>query len=195
MIKPILLALLLTAAPFAGARAQDVLPVWTIQPADSRLTFSGTLSEAPVEGSFTDFSGTVTFDPLSPRDGKGTIKIGIDSVTTRDKERDQYLVRDAWFGSNQFPTATYQIESFERNTATQFVAHGRLTIRDVAMPVDLPFTFTSLEDDSGRTVAHIFGRTSLKRLDFNIGQGEWKNTSVVGNDVVVNVDITAIRSQ
>jgi polyisoprenoid-binding protein YceI len=38
------------------------------------------------------------------------------------------------------------------------------------------------------------GEISLNRLDFGIGQGEWKDTQAVGNPVKVRVSVTAVRS-
>lgn len=39
--------------------------------------------------------------------------------------------------------------------------------------------------------ATVDGQTALKRLDFGVGQGEWSDEAMVGNDITVNVHIEA----
>jgi polyisoprenoid-binding protein YceI len=46
----------------------------------------------------------------------------------------------------------------------------------------VPIEFTFEKQPSG---AWLKGGTTLKRLDFGVGQGEWKDTETVGNDVKV----------
>jgi polyisoprenoid-binding protein YceI len=46
----------------------------------------------------------------------------------------------------------------------------------------VPIDFTFENKDGG---AWLKGTAKIKRLDFGVGQGEWKDTSAVGNDVQV----------
>ena len=45
-------------------------------------------------------------------------------------------------------------------------------------------------DDKGGT-ASLKGTANIKRLDFGVGQGEWKETTWIANEVKVVVDIQA----
>ena len=40
-------------------------------------------------------------------------------------------------------------------------------------------------NEQGRAVLYMTGKTLVKRLDFGVGQGDWKSTEWVGNDVGV----------
>ena len=40
--------------------------------------------------------------------------------------------------------------------------------------------------EQGASVGYMTGKVTIKRLDFGVGQGEWKATDQVGNDVVVS---------
>jgi polyisoprenoid-binding protein YceI len=62
-----------------------------------------------------------------------------------------------------------------------YTATGKLTIRNVTRDVPIAFTFEK-KDGS----AWLKGSAQLKRLDFGVGQGDWKDTEQVGNDVKVN---------
>ncbi len=189
------LALLLAFIAPLSAHAQDSasLPQWTIVPEQSSLSFEATQQGAPFTGTFGDISGTIAFEPAKPEAGTASIRIGMDSAATQSPDRDRYIKEDSWFAVAKYPAATYTVDSFEKTSDGRYVAHGRLTVRDVSMPVNLPFTLKIDRPASGPATAHAEGATKLKRLDFGIGQGEWKDTSMVGNDVTVKVSLTAVR--
>ena len=60
--------------------------------------------------------------------------------------------------------------------------------------VDLPLTITFSADDQGRDTALAVGEVTFNRLDFGVGQGEWKDTQAVGNPVKVKVSVSASRT-
>ena len=55
----------------------------------------------------------------------------------------------------------------------------------------LPFTFVVAAD--GRT-ARLSGGTTIQRLDFGVGQGEWTDTTWVGNAVEIHFDLALSRT-
>jgi polyisoprenoid-binding protein YceI len=192
-MKVLFAFLLLLFVPFA-AQAEDKIPEWQIVPEQSSLSFSGTQQGAGFDGKFGEFSGTIQLDPDHPETGKAQIKIQMGSASTNSPDRDKYIVGDAWFAADKFPAATYDILSFEKQADGHFVAHGKLTLRDVTLPLDLPFTL-KVETKDGVKTAHAEGTTSLHRLDYGVGQGEWKDTSMVGDSVSIKVSVTATEKK
>src|SRR5205823_3720660 len=63
--------------------------------------------------------------------------------------------------------------------------NGKLTLRGVTRDVRVPFTFRNATEN-GVTVGYMSGKTTLRRLDFGVGQGDWKATDQLGNDVGVS---------
>jgi polyisoprenoid-binding protein YceI len=55
----------------------------------------------------------------------------------------------------------------------------------VTREVRVPFTFRTAQE-GGATVGYMSGKTSIRRLDFGVGQGDWKATDQVGNEVGVS---------
>src|SRR4030095_8915589 len=139
---------------------------WTLQPRESKLTFVGTQARAEFEGAFERFTADIKFDPQDLAGSRFDVKIDTASANSRDSERDEAHKRDDPFagkGGNKFP------------------ASGKLTLRNVTREVPIEFTF---EQKNGS--AWLKGSAQLKRLDFGVGQGDWKDTENVGNDVKVN---------
>ena len=72
-------------------------------------------------------------------------------------------------------------DTFTAKGGNKFSGAGKLTLRNVTREVPIEFTF---ERKSGS--AWLKGSAQLKRLDFGVGQGDWKDTENVGNDVKVS---------
>lgn len=192
-MKVLFAFLFLLVLPLA-VHAEDKVPKWQIVSGQSSLGFSGTQQGAGFDGKFGEFSGTIQLDPDHPETGKAQIKIQMGSATTNSPDRDKSIAGDAWFAVDKFPTATYDILSFEKQANGHFVARGKLTLRDVTLPLDLPFTL-KVETKDGVKTAHAEGTTSLHRLDYGVGQGEWKDTSMVSDSVSIKVNIIATEKK
>ena len=170
-----------------AARAADPVTAWAIDPAQSSLTFEATQMKAPFTGTFKKFDGTILFDPARLEESSAAIKIDMASVDTNSADRDANLPTSPWFFTESFPESKFEAAKFEKTAENAYVAHGNLTIRDVTLPVDLPFTLEITADPAGGQTAKMQGTLTLQRLDYGVGSGDWKDTSTVGNPVVVKV--------
>jgi polyisoprenoid-binding protein YceI len=153
---------------------------WSMQPKESQLTFVGTQAGAPFEGKFEKFTADIKFDPKDLAGSRFDVKIDTASVNTRDGERDSTLKSADLFAVKQYPTAQYVAEKFTDKGKGQYAATGKLTIRNVTKDVPIEFTFE--EQTAG---GWLKGSASIKRLDFGVGQGDWKDTETVANEVKV----------
>lgn len=154
---------------------------WTLQPRESKLTFVGTQAGAEFEGAFRRFTADIKFDPQDLAGSRFDVTIDMASVDSRDSERDATMKSDDLFAVKQFPTAHYVTERFAARGAGKFSATGKLTLRNVTREVPIEFTF---EQRNGS--AWLKGSAQLRRLDFGVGQGDWRDTEAVGNDVRVS---------
>lgn len=168
------------------ATAEAKVTEWIVIPEESKLTFSVVQNHAPVEGVFEHFDASIHFD--ADRLEESVIKANIDmgSVNAAYDEVPDNLKKEEWFFVKAFPTAVFQTIAIKHVQDNQFKADATLTLRGKTVPVILTFTI----DISGDTaVAH--GNTILKRTKFGVGQGEWANTSVVEDDVTVDIALKA----
>jgi polyisoprenoid-binding protein YceI len=163
------------AAMLAFAASQ-----WSMQPKESKLTFVGEQAGAQFEGSFDKFTADIAFDPKDLAHSRFDVKIDTASVNTQDDERDTTIKSADLFDVKRFPSAQYVADKFTSAGANKYAATGKLTLRNVTRDVPIEFTF-----DSKDGAAWLKGTAKIKRLDFGVGQGEWKDTSTVGNDVQV----------
>ena len=172
-------ALLLSAS---SAQAAD----WTLDPAKSRLGFTGSQAGSPFEGSFTRWSAKIAFDPANPAAGKAVVEIDMASATTGDRQKDESLPQSDWFDVKAFPQARFEATSFRAKGGNAFEALGSLSIRGIKKDVVLPFTL-----ETSGTNAHAKGKLDLIRTDYGVGQGAWKAPDMVALEVAVTLDLTA----
>jgi polyisoprenoid-binding protein YceI len=171
-----LLVLALVCGSVAFAATQ-----WTLQPKESKLTFVGTQAGAEFEGAFQRFTADIRFDPQDLAGARFDVKIETASVDSKDSERDDTIKSSDLFAVAQFPTAHYVADKFTAQGGNKFSGAGKLTLRNVTREVPIEFTF----ERKGAS-AWLKGSAQLKRLDFGVGQGDWKDTENVGNDVKVS---------
>jgi polyisoprenoid-binding protein YceI len=173
---------LVTATLIAGVALAAT--AWRTEPTRSKLAFVGTQAGAQFEGVFERFTANINFDPKSLADSKFDVTIDVKSVNSKDKERDDIIRSADIFAANKFPAARYVADKFVDNGGGKFTGHGKLTLRDVTR--DTPIEFTYTPDASG---AILKGSAKIKRLDFGVGQGEWKDTQWVANEVRVDFNL------
>jgi polyisoprenoid-binding protein YceI len=183
------LLLLTLAFPIAAQAADTPVPGYVLDPAKSALEFSFSQAGAQNKGRFTRF--TVSF-AFSPEAASGRLEVGIDasSLDTGDKERDDTLRSADLFAVAKYPQAQFLATQFAK-TATGYEAIGRLIIRGIAHDARVPFTFRTATE-GGVSVGYMAGKTSLKRLDYGVGQGDWKATDQVGNEVGVSFNLRLV---
>jgi polyisoprenoid-binding protein YceI/cytochrome b561 len=162
---------------------------WTVDPAKSRLGFSGTQTEQPFSGQFKTFAATIDFDPAKPEAGHALVTIDMGSATTGDPQKDEALPGADWFDTKAFPQAKFEATGFKAKGGDAYEADGTLTIRGISKPVALPFTLTT----SGDT-AHAVGKVQLVRAAFGVGQGAWSTPEYVAFEVNVDIDLTATKA-
>lgn len=162
---------------------------WVIDQKQSKLEFEASVYKTPFTGEFKNFDGVINFDLDNLDTAKVDIKIEILSVESGDEQRDASMVKEEWFNVNQYPIAQFVADNFEKTGVDQYLAKGNLTIRGVTKALNLPFAL-NFDGDQAMMEATV----TLNRLDFGLGDGEWKEESSVGHNVKLYINLKANKS-
>jgi polyisoprenoid-binding protein YceI len=186
---------LLTAALLLdpwGARAADApgSTHYGLDPAKSSLEFTFMQAGAANKGRFTRFQVALDFSAENLAASRLDVTIEMNSTDTGDQERDDTLKGADLFAVAKFPQAHFAASQINR-TASGYEAVGKLTIRGVTRDARVPFSFRTATEN-GAAVGYMSGKTSVRRLDYGVGQGDWKATDQVGNDVAVSFTLRLI---
>jgi polyisoprenoid-binding protein YceI len=174
ILRNLVTVIALAAAALPAAAQQKVVP------AQSEISFTSRQMGVPVDGKFRKFDAQVAFDPKKSETSTIGFTIDLASVSLGAAETEAEVVKPDWFNTKAFPQATFQSSSVKPLGGNRFEVAGKLAIKgatkDVVVPVQLA--------QAGPTTTAT-GAFTIKRLDFKIGDGDWKDTSMVANDVQV----------
>lgn len=171
---------LIATAVAAVAFASPVMAQQALVPAQSAVNFEAKQMGVPIKGHFQKFDAKIAFDAAKPEASKIHFTVDTGSATMGVKETDAELPKPEWFNAAKFPQATFDSTAVKALGGGKFQVDGTLTIKGNVQKVSLPVTLTQ----SGTTTTAA-GTLPLKRLSYAIGDGDWKDTSMVADEVQV----------
>lgn len=166
------------------ASAASVFMQSSAEPAHSTLGFVGVQAGAKFEAEFQQFRADINFDPKDLARSRFDVTIDMESVDSKDEERDATMKGPDLFATSTYPTAHYVADRFSDQGDGNYLAAGKLTLRETTREIPIEFTY-----ETGASGAWIKGGATLNRLDFGVGQGEWQATTMVANEVEVRFSI------
>lgn len=179
------------AAPAAPRR-------WNMVPGESVIGFSGSQMGKDFAGVIEKFTADIVFDEANLAQSKVTVDIDLLSLDAKDEERNKTVKGDEWLDVEKFPAARFETKSISKTGDGGYVADATLKIHGVSQEIKLPFAlaFSKAEKgpDKGKDRAVMTGKVVLDRSNFQLGQGEWEDPSIIANEIAVEVKVTAIAA-
>lgn len=161
--------------------------VWNIDATHSEINFKVKhMMISTVTGSFEKFDGKVEASNDDFKNGNFSFSAEIDSVNTNNKDRDNHLKSDEFFGAEKNPKLTFKSKSFDGNKMI-----GDLTIKGVTKEVELETEYNGTAvDPYGQTKAGFEFEGQINRKDFGL---TWNAVTEAGS-VVVSDKVKLIAS-
>ena len=194
-IKKISFAVILTALSFFAVNAQNAI-MWKVDKAHTSVNFSVNHFFSAVTGKFTSFEGNINFDPANLPSSSVNFTIPVKSVNTDDSKRDKHLQSADFFDAKSYPNMTFSSTRFEKKSDKDYVAYGKLTIRNVSKDIALPFKITGEMEHpmmKGTIILGLASTIKINRNDYGVGTGSWATTMVVGDNVDININMELNR--
>jgi len=186
-------ALSLLLLPVAGLAA-----TWEIDPSHSNVGFKVRHFFSNVPGQFTEFEGTIAFDPEQPEAGSVEVLIQASSVDTDNEKRDGHLQSEDFFWVEKHPELSFRSSRVEAKDDGSLLVTGLLSMRGVEKEVVLEAEFLGAGPDGwGGTRAGFTASTQVNRKDWGI---EWNKAldhggAMLGDDVTIQLDIEAVLQE
>ncbi|KQQ33056.1 polyisoprenoid-binding protein [Duganella sp. Leaf126] len=179
-LNKIALTSLLGVSLIAGAA------VLKTDPAKSTVSATFKQMNVPMDAKFKKFTATIDYDAAKPDASKAAVEVETASLDMGDADYNKEVAKKEWFNAAQFPKATFVSSAIKSAGAGKLTVTGKLTIKGKTTDVSFPLT---VKTEGGKQVFD--GALPIKRLAYNIGEGEWKDTSMVADDVVIKFHIVA----
>jgi polyisoprenoid-binding protein YceI len=169
------------------------MATWNIDPNHSEVTFKVKhLVISTVTGQFKSFSGTVEAASDDFSDAKIEFAIDLDSIDTRNEQRDGHLKSADFFDVANHPQMTFKSTSVEKVSGSDYKLTGDLTIKGTTKSITLDVEFGGLQNDFyGNTVAGFELSGKINRQEFGLTWSAVTETGgiVVSDDVKISANI------
>lgn len=169
---------------------------WTFDTAHSDVAFSiRHMVFAKVRGSFTRWSGTVVGDDNGALTAL-TADIEIDSIDTREAQRDAHLKSADFFDAATHPTMRFQSTAVRGDTSGTFQVDGTLTLHGTTLPVTLAVEYTGGgKDPWGNTRRGYRATTRINRKDYGLNWNQALELGgvLVGEQVDIELEIQLVH--
>jgi polyisoprenoid-binding protein YceI len=159
---------------------QTLIPTgtWAVDPVHSSIRFDVVDTDSmmkSISGRFTDFEGTV--EGGEEQSAAGVVRTP--SVLTDNEQRDAHLRSSDLLGTERYPEITFESTRIEHVDGDRHRIFGDLTVKEVAIPVELEAKYQATGTDADGVEKTLF------RVQGDI---EWGPTRVE-----ITADITAVR--
>lgn len=140
----------------------------------------------PVDAKFGKFTAQLDYDAARPENAKASVEIDVGSFDLGDPDYNSEVRKKEWFNAGQFPKATFTASRIRAAGAGKLDVSGKLTLKGRTADVSFPMTVKK------EGAVQVFeGSLPIRRLAFGIGEGEWKDTSIVADEVVIKFRVLA----
>jgi polyisoprenoid-binding protein YceI len=171
---------------------------WQIDPQHSSAQFAVRhLGLSTVRGAFSKLSGTILLDDQDITKSSVEVSIDVNTVDTREPDRDKDLRSERFFDVAHFPTMTFKSKKVEQVAPGKLKVTGDLTIRgttkEVVLDVDGPTA--PVKDPWGNQRVAVTATTKVNRQDFGVKWNAKLDNGgvVVGDDVNITIDAELIQ--
>lgn len=142
----------------------------------------------PVEAKFKRFNAQIDYNGAKPEASKASVEIDIPSFDLGDADFNKEVQKKEWFNGAQFPKASFVSSTLKPGAGGKLDVSGKLTVKGKTADVSFPMTVKQ------EGTSQVFeGTLPIKRLVFNIGEGEWKDTSMVADEVLIKFRVVAAQ--
>jgi polyisoprenoid-binding protein YceI len=178
LISTTFLMLLLSTSPSAFAQYKPVDNGSTLKFTVANLGFD-------VDGTFSGFQGTLSFDPQNLSAANFDVSIDAATVNTDNSLRDKHLKDDGFFDVKNYPRirlVSSKISGSGKNGNYNLI--GLLTLKGKTKQVSFPFTAAPARD------GYFFkGSFKIKRKEFGVG-----GTSTIADELTIDLNVHAVKA-
>lgn len=176
-----------------------VLPTpgkFALDPAHSQVGFAiRHMMIAKVRGRFTSVSGTLDVAE-DPAESAVEVDVDVESIDTRDEQRDGHLRSPDFFDPENHPKLTFRSTGITAGQGDSFTLNGELTVRGVTRPVNLEASFNGVAQDPWGNQRVGFDATGVvDREEFGLTWNQALETGgvLVGKEAILEIEAEFVR--
>jgi polyisoprenoid-binding protein YceI len=189
-------AVVVMVAAGAVAASSCLAGEWEVDPVHSSVGFSiRHMMVSNVKGSFTNFSGTVQYDPANPGGFAVEGRVAAASLDTGNAARDKHVRSPDFLDVEQYPAITFKSKELKKLDADRYEVTGDLGLHGVTNAVTLqlaglgaPVTFNK----QTRIGFSLTGQIQRDKFGIKFNKTLDSGGALVGNEVQLSGDFELV---
>lgn len=147
-------------------------------------------------GVFKKFDATLEVNEADLSDAEVSFEADVDSIDTKNEQRDAHLKSDDFFNAEQFPKLTFKSTNIEKVSDDEYRLTGDLTIRDITKPVELKVEYNGTTKDPWgmeRMGFEVSGKINRKEYGLKWSAVTEAGGLVVADDVKLAMNVEMVK--
>lgn len=170
---------------------------WVVDKSHSGVDFSVKhMMISNVKGSFNDFDASIEADPTDLTSAKIDFTVAIESIDTRNSDRDAHLRSADLFEIEKYPNITFKSTKIVKTDDNEYDVTGDVTMHGVTRPETFSVTFVGQgKDPWGNEKVGFSAEGKIKRSDYGITYNAVLETGgvLIGDQVKLAIEIQALK--
>jgi polyisoprenoid-binding protein YceI len=149
---------------------------------------------AKVKGTFHTFEAQINADSNDLTTASIKVEIDVNSIDTRNNDRDNHLRSADFFDVENNPKMTFESTTIAKTGDGEYDVAGKLTIRGVTRFETLAVTFEGAgKDPWGNEKVGFSGTGAIKRSDYGLTYNAALETGgvLIGDEIKISIEIEA----
>ena len=164
---------------------------WILDKNISSISFEvPVLFATNVIGKFENIDGFVQLDLKDKKNNKAILSVDIGSLKVNYKKYMDLILGPVFFDSTKYPFGVLDTKKFAYNNEEKLNLDIELSIKGVTKIIDTELTIINLTSD----LVQIKGLLEISRKDFNIGTGNWKNATILKDNIIIKSNLFLMRN-
>lgn len=177
---------LLTALCFVFIAGNVTAGTLNLDQSKSSVTVRFKQMDVPIQAKFKKLNAVIDYNHAKPELSKASVDVDMRGLELPAPEYNEEVQKKEWFNAPQFPLANFVSTTMKQVAPGKLEVSGILSIKGRKQNVQFPLLIKT----EGKQLS-FEGTLTIKRLAFQIGEGEWKDTSMVADDVSIQFKIFA----
>ena len=138
-----------------------------------------------VKGTFNSIDGYVEIDTNTKKNNKAIFSVLIEDIEINYSKYKDLVLSDIFFDDKNFPKAVLDTKKFSYTDEDEIEIEVELSIKGKNQMIPLTINIIQLAEE----VVQIKSELIFSRNSFNIGTGNWRNTTILKDNVKLNTNI------
>lgn len=170
---------------------------WALDPAHTDVDFSiRHMMISKVKGAFESFSAEIEADPTDLTTAAITFTVDLESINTRNTDRDNHLRSADFFNVEETPKLTFVATSIVKTGENEYEMTGDVTLHGITRAETFDVTYEgSGKDPWGNEKAGFAVEGKLKRSDYSLTYNATLETGgvLIGDEVKISIELQAVK--